>query len=214
MEEVRRLRLEKGWNQNELAFHADLAPSVISLVETGRREPNATTLRKLAEALDVEIPDLFGRAEAPKTQAPLSPEDPEQRRSVPEALNSYMGRRAKSLEAELKDENSPHFESATAATNWVAGVQREAKDWADWAAEESSVLMPPGGGFFDKNTWLNAFNIMGHLMTFHAITRKAERRIAAMNDQPDELAQKRLEKERREAQESERRLQELQAASG
>jgi transcriptional regulator with XRE-family HTH domain len=83
MEEVRRLRLEKGWNQNVLAFHADLAPSVISLVETGRREPNATTLRKLSRALDVEIPDLFGRAEAPKAQAPLSPEDPEQRRSYP-----------------------------------------------------------------------------------------------------------------------------------
>ncbi len=74
MEEVRRLRLEKGWNQNELAFHADLAPSVISLVETGRREPNAATLRKLANALGVEIPDLFRRPEAPKVEAPHSPE--------------------------------------------------------------------------------------------------------------------------------------------
>jgi transcriptional regulator with XRE-family HTH domain len=72
MEEVRRLRLEKGWNQNELAFHADLAPSVISLVETGSRDPNATTLRKLARALGVEIPDLFGRTKAPKATAPLS----------------------------------------------------------------------------------------------------------------------------------------------
>jgi transcriptional regulator with XRE-family HTH domain len=69
MEEVRRLRQEKGWNQNELAFHADLAPSVISLLETGKREPNATTLRKLAKALGVEIPDLFGRADSPKAAA-------------------------------------------------------------------------------------------------------------------------------------------------
>jgi transcriptional regulator with XRE-family HTH domain len=72
MEEVRRLRQEKGWNQNELAFHADLAPSVISLLETGKREPNATTLRKLAKALGVEIPDLFERADSPKTAAPRS----------------------------------------------------------------------------------------------------------------------------------------------
>jgi transcriptional regulator with XRE-family HTH domain len=70
MEEVRRLRLEKGWNQNELAFHADLAPSVISLVETGKREPNATTLRKLADALGVDIPDLFRGPEAPKEPRP------------------------------------------------------------------------------------------------------------------------------------------------
>ncbi len=79
MEEVKRLRLEKGWNQNELAFHAGLAPSVISLVETGKREPNATTLRKLAKALGVEIPDLFKRSDSPKGQAPLSHEEEEQR---------------------------------------------------------------------------------------------------------------------------------------
>jgi transcriptional regulator with XRE-family HTH domain len=60
MDEVRRLRLEKGWSQNELAFYAHTAPSVISLIETGKRDPNATTLRKLAEALGVEIPELFG----------------------------------------------------------------------------------------------------------------------------------------------------------
>jgi transcriptional regulator with XRE-family HTH domain len=59
VDEVRRLRLEKGWSQNELAYHAKLAPSVISLIETGKRDPNATTLRKLAEALEVRIPDLF-----------------------------------------------------------------------------------------------------------------------------------------------------------
>jgi transcriptional regulator with XRE-family HTH domain len=68
MEEVRRLRQAKGWNQNELAFHADLAPSVISLLETGKREPNATTLRKLAEALEVRIPDLFEDSGSGKAQ--------------------------------------------------------------------------------------------------------------------------------------------------
>lgn len=51
-------------------------------------------------------------------------------------------------------------------------------------------------------------------MTFHEITRRAEKRITEMKDQPDELVQKRLEKDRREAQESERRLNEFRAASG
>jgi transcriptional regulator with XRE-family HTH domain len=207
--EIKRLREERGWSQAELAVYSGSSQPTVNQIESGKRNPSTRTLEKLAAALGVEVPAFF-----PKGQAPLPEFDQEQRRSVPEALNSYMSRRAKSLEAELKDENSPHFKNATTATVWVAGVQREVKDWADWAAEEWSVLMPQRGGFFNQSTLLDAFNILGHLMTFHAITRKAERRITAMNEQPDALAQKRLEKDRREAQESERRLQELRAASG
>jgi transcriptional regulator with XRE-family HTH domain len=64
--EVKRLRLAREWNQTELAFHAGLAPSVISEIENGKRDPSARTLRKLAEALKVDVADLF-----PKGQAPL-----------------------------------------------------------------------------------------------------------------------------------------------
>jgi transcriptional regulator with XRE-family HTH domain len=74
VDEVRRLRLEKGWSQNELAYHAKLAPSVISLIETGKRDPNATTLRKLAGALEVRIPDLFEGRDSRKAQRRSSPE--------------------------------------------------------------------------------------------------------------------------------------------
>jgi transcriptional regulator with XRE-family HTH domain len=74
VDEVRRLRLEKGWSQNELAYHAKLAPSVISLIETGKRNPNATTLRKLADALDVRIPDLFEESGSGKARRRSSPE--------------------------------------------------------------------------------------------------------------------------------------------
>ena len=78
MEQVRRLRLEKKWNQNELAFHADLAPSVISQIETGKREPSASTLRKLAAALQVEIPDLFKSPTPPKAKASPGAGQPEE----------------------------------------------------------------------------------------------------------------------------------------
>ena len=74
MDEVKRLRLEKRWSQNELAYHAKLAPSVISLIETGKRDPNATTLRKLAEALEVRIPDLFEESDSGKAGRRSSPE--------------------------------------------------------------------------------------------------------------------------------------------
>src|SRR5215203_3859223 len=70
MLEVRQLRKKKGWNQTELAFHAGLAPSVISQVENGKRSPSARTLGKLARALNVDVADLF-----PKGQAPLPLDD-------------------------------------------------------------------------------------------------------------------------------------------
>jgi transcriptional regulator with XRE-family HTH domain len=68
--EVKQLRLARKWNQTELAYHAGLAPSVISEIENGKRDPSARTLRKLAEALEVDVADLF-----PKGQAPLPLEE-------------------------------------------------------------------------------------------------------------------------------------------
>lgn len=65
MQEVRRLRQERGWNQTELAFRSRLAPSVISQIENGKRNPSAGTLKKLAKALEVEVADLFSKAQAP-----------------------------------------------------------------------------------------------------------------------------------------------------
>ena len=93
MDEVRRLRLEKGWSQNELAYHAKLAPSVISLIETGKREPNATTLRKLAGAFEVRIPDLFEDSGSGKAQRRSSPE--------PKPFNGLEGKRRPSVFAEV-----------------------------------------------------------------------------------------------------------------
>jgi transcriptional regulator with XRE-family HTH domain len=206
-QEIRRLREEKGWSQTKLAAAADMAVSGVSQIETGVRNPSAVTLTKLANALEVEVADLF-----PKGQAPL-PLETTQGGSVPEALSSYLKRRAKSHAAELDDDSSPHFKNATAATLWVASIQSEARDWANWAIEEASVLMPQRDGLLDPDALRDALKVMGHLLSFHHISRQAEKRIAAMTDRPDELAQKRLEKARREAQESEQRLEKWRRAA-
>ena len=66
---IRRLRGEKGWNQTELGFRADTSPSIISLIENGKRNPSTATLAKIAEALSVEVVDLF-----PKARRRSSPE--------------------------------------------------------------------------------------------------------------------------------------------
>jgi transcriptional regulator with XRE-family HTH domain len=67
---IRQLREEKGWNQTELGFHADASPSIISLIENGKRNPSTATLAKIAGALDVEVVDLFPKA---RSHSPYEP---------------------------------------------------------------------------------------------------------------------------------------------
>jgi transcriptional regulator with XRE-family HTH domain len=64
---IRRLREQKGWNQTELGFHANASPSIISLIENGKRNPSTTTLAKIAGAMGVEVVDFFPK----KAQVPL-----------------------------------------------------------------------------------------------------------------------------------------------
>ncbi len=102
---IRRLRDEKGWNQTELGFHADTSPSIISLIENGKRNPSTATLAKIAGALGVEVVDLF-----PKASRRSSPElpfnGPEDERHDVEAAEKLLGfgeRMIAQWESELPD---------------------------------------------------------------------------------------------------------------
>ena len=106
MLEVKRLRLAREWNQTELAFHAGLAPSVISEIENGKRDPSARTLRKLAEALEVDVAELF-----PKGQAPL-PDLGGERRPPLRSWAAYIRRVADRWEAEI-DRREAEWDAAT-----------------------------------------------------------------------------------------------------
>ncbi len=64
--QIRRLRKAKGWTVAQLAVYADMSPSAVSQIETGRRSPTAASMSKLAEALEVEVRDFF-----PLEQVPL-----------------------------------------------------------------------------------------------------------------------------------------------
>jgi transcriptional regulator with XRE-family HTH domain len=69
-ERVRRLRTAKDWTQVALAYNAGRAPSVVSQVETGKREPELSTVRHLAEALEVDWRYLLLGDQLPKVPAP------------------------------------------------------------------------------------------------------------------------------------------------
>jgi transcriptional regulator with XRE-family HTH domain len=60
--EVRRVRTERGWSQAQLAEAADMSVPGISLIETGARSPSGVSLGKIADALDVEVGELFPKA--------------------------------------------------------------------------------------------------------------------------------------------------------
>lgn len=63
---IAQLRLQKGWSQAELAKRTDTSQPHIARLELGRVDPQVSTLKKLAKALDVSI--------ATVVQA-ISPED-------------------------------------------------------------------------------------------------------------------------------------------
>jgi transcriptional regulator with XRE-family HTH domain len=71
MKELARLRFLKGFSQRALAKESGVAPATINELENGHRNPNPSTLRKLAAALDVEVADLLG-ADYPKAEAPTA----------------------------------------------------------------------------------------------------------------------------------------------
>jgi transcriptional regulator with XRE-family HTH domain len=72
LREVREIRLRRGLSQADLSAMTGVAEFTISEIESGKRaNPRPSTLRKLAQALEVEVADLYGDSDAPKAEAPL-----------------------------------------------------------------------------------------------------------------------------------------------
>lgn len=59
MENIRRIREERGMSQRALADRAGVVKSTIYEAEAGRHIPRIQTLEKIANALGVEIADLL-----------------------------------------------------------------------------------------------------------------------------------------------------------
>jgi transcriptional regulator with XRE-family HTH domain len=62
---IRQMREERGWSQAKLGVLSGNGPSGISQIETGRRNPSAATLERIAKALGVEVRDLFPLGQTP-----------------------------------------------------------------------------------------------------------------------------------------------------
>jgi putative transcriptional regulator len=72
LEELKAIRLRHGLSQVDLSKRSGVAQNTISDIETGRRNPRPSTLRKLAKALDVVVGDFYPETSGPKATAPPS----------------------------------------------------------------------------------------------------------------------------------------------
>jgi len=59
---VRRIRKERGWTQDDLAAETKVEQAAISLIENGRANPTLLMLESIARALDVAFMELFAAA--------------------------------------------------------------------------------------------------------------------------------------------------------
>jgi transcriptional regulator with XRE-family HTH domain len=82
LETLRHIREQVGLSQPELSELSGVAQGTISDIELGKRKPRGRTLRKLAQALGVQVADLLGESENLKVQAPLPDFEVERREAA------------------------------------------------------------------------------------------------------------------------------------
>ncbi len=71
LRELRDIRIGRGMSQADLSGKTGVSEFTISELEAGKRpNPRPSTLRKLAQGLDVEVTDLLGGPELPKAPGP------------------------------------------------------------------------------------------------------------------------------------------------
>ncbi|MEI9429218.1 helix-turn-helix domain-containing protein [Mesorhizobium sp. Cs1299R1N3] len=56
---LRRLRVERGISQDDLALSAGVERAYVGYLERGARNPTIVTLNKLADAMSIHISQLF-----------------------------------------------------------------------------------------------------------------------------------------------------------
>ena len=61
-ERVRQLRKENGLSQEELSYRADLHRTYIGMIERAEKNITLVNIEKIANALNVEIKELFNEA--------------------------------------------------------------------------------------------------------------------------------------------------------
>ncbi|MGB8809279.1 MAG: XRE family transcriptional regulator [Acinetobacter calcoaceticus] len=70
-QQVRELRLARGYTLDVLAIRCQVSRSAISLIERGEASPTAIVLEKLANGLDVPLTQLFANQQGNQSPQPI-----------------------------------------------------------------------------------------------------------------------------------------------
>ena len=68
-ENLKAARERRNMTQKEVADNIGVAKSTYSLYESGQREPNVQTIKRIADTLNVSADDLLGLTNEPQTIA-------------------------------------------------------------------------------------------------------------------------------------------------
>jgi XRE family transcriptional regulator, fatty acid utilization regulator len=158
-QQLRHLRRTRGLTLTELGERVGRAPSALSLLENGRREPKLSLLEQLATALSVPVSDLLSR-QPPSRRAQLeialadAQQDPSYRRlglpqlkvgaRVPTDMLEHLVAVAAELRAQQsKPTASP--EEARAANAALRDAMRERDNYFDVIEREAAAALAAGG---------------------------------------------------------------------
>lgn len=97
-ETLKRLRLEKGLTQGDLAKYSGLKQSSIAMYETGKRNPKIDVLERLADFFNVDIDYLMGKTDK-TTKVIVTKPEPQKSDGLPD-LNA---RDEREIERDLED---------------------------------------------------------------------------------------------------------------
>jgi len=71
---IREARLARGWSLRSTAARADVSPSLLSQVETGKVQPSVSTLYAIVSCLGLSVDDVLGyQPAAARRRGPLDP---------------------------------------------------------------------------------------------------------------------------------------------
>jgi XRE family transcriptional regulator, fatty acid utilization regulator len=158
-QQLRHLRRTRGLTLTELGERVGRAPSALSLLENGRREPKLSLIEQLATALSVPVSELLSR-QPPSRRAQLeialadAQQDPSYRRlglpqlkvgaRVPTDVLEHLVAVAAELRAQQsKPTASP--EEARAANAALRDAMRERDNYFDVIEREAAAALAAGG---------------------------------------------------------------------
>ena len=104
-ERIKRIRQQRGLSQDQLAELASLNRVTIAKYESGKVEPGAQSLGRIADALEVSADDLLGRSD----QGAVMSED-----DIMQLRERFRGSESRELFSAIRKASPEHLRAVTA----------------------------------------------------------------------------------------------------